>query len=555
MFQFNNHARTSLALIFGLMVWLSSFTGCDGKSPQSSGANGAADKKESQPVSGGMAVVALSGDPDVLNPLIKLSAEAGFVIAEIMDTMVELNEDLVYVPVIAHHWELAADSLSITYTLNPWLWEDGTSLTAHDVAASFRLFKDPKVASPSRGLYRNVKNVEIIDDFSLRYYFTKVLPDPLSRTAHAVLPLHIIKDLKPALVSEWSINQKPVSSGPFKFVSWDHSSGLILERNEKYSGTKALLDRVYFRIIKEPAARVLSLESGEVDFVSGVSSDDALRLQQNDNFEIIKTGGRRFYYLMWNCRNPRFEDSETRRALSFAIDRKRMINTLLGGYGESAVSPVAQVSWNFAHDVLPDAYDPQLSQALLKSVGWKDSDGDGYLDRNGVRLEFEILTRQADPVRTKGAVILRENFAAVGAKVKIRSIELAAGLAQVRSGNFDSYFGALNPNVYGDPSSVVHSTSIDELNNGFYSNAVVDSLLSVALGETNRALAMKIWVELQEEIKADPPSAYLFIPQRLEVVSSRVQNVRPHFLSPVNNLPEWWIALSDRKYRTSRSPR
>ncbi len=541
--------------ILYVVLTLTAASGCGKDSDQEPALVSRTENSASVSVPGGMAVIALSGDPDVLNPLIRRSAEAGQVLAEILDTLTELDEDLIHRPRIADHWVLAADSLSLTYTLKPWLWEDGQPLAARDVATTFQLFKNPLVASPSRGFYVDVESVEVIDSKTLRYNFSAILPDPIARTAHAILPWHRLRELDPSLVNGWSLNQAPLSSGPFRLVSWEHARELLLERNELYPYTPAMLDRISFRIIKEPAARVLSLESGEVDFVSGVSSDDARRLQQHEDLKVMGTGGRRFYYLMWNCHKSRFTDSKTRRALSFAIDRERMIQTLLGGYGDPAFSPVAQVVWNYAATLSADAFDPERAAAMLESAGWRDTNGDGVLDRNGESLEFEILTRQADPVRTNGVVILRENFAAVGALVKVRALELASGLALLRSGDFDAYFGAMNPNLYGDPSSAVHSDSIDEYNNGFYSNAVVDSLLAVARGETERSLAMATWVRLQEELQADPPAAYLFIPQRLDVVSRRLQNVRPHVLSPFNNLAEWWIAPSDRKYRTGAAVR
>ena len=532
------------------LVFLPILSGCGKESKQETNSSPVDDSIPLGPEPGGMAVVALTGDPDVLNPLISRSTEAGFVLAEIQDKLIEMIEDLTNVPVIAESWTVAPDSLSITYTLNPWIWEDGVALTANDVAYSFELFKNPEVASNNRGFFKHVNNVEVIDGQTVRYHFSKVLPDPLSRTAHAILPWHKVKDLDPALVNEWKLNQAPLSSGPFRLASWNHSRELVLERNEGYPGSKAQLDRISFRIIKEPAARILSLESGEVDFVSGVSSDDALRLKKNDNLKILKTGGRRFYYVMWNCRNPLFKDATTRRALSLAIDRNRMIQTLLGGYGEPAVSPIAQAVWNYSQDLSSDEYSPERAVALLKTAGWKDNDGDGILERNGHPLEFEIITKQSDPIRANGVVILRENFAAVGARVNVRTMELATALGLLNKGEFDSYYGAMTPNLYGDPSSTVHSQSIDENNNGFYSNAVVDSLLAAALGESDQSLAKLTWVRLQEELKTDPPAAYLFIPQMLNVVSKRVQNVRPHVLSPINNIAEWWIAPSERKYRT-----
>ncbi len=504
-----------------------------------------------EPVPGGMAVIALSGDPDGLNPLTRRSSVSGQVIAEILDTLTEIEEGLVHAPRIAESWEVGADSLSITYHLRPWVWEDGHPLNAHDVVASFNLFKDPRVASHRRGFFSDVVSAEAVDEATVRYHFSGILPDPLSRTQHGILPLHIVSKLDPAEVGSWPLNQKPFSSGPFRLVSWEHSQEIILARNENYPLGRPFLDRISFRIMRESATRIMGLETGEIDFVTDVSSHDAKRLMKNDNLRVLVTEARRFYYLMWNCRNPRFSDAATRRALSLAIDRQRMNQTLLDGFGDLAVGPVAKVVWNFNKDLQADSYDPDKASAMLAAAGWKDEDGDGILERDGVTLEFEILTRQGDPVRTNGVVILRENLNAVGARISVRTLELVSGLALLREGAFDSYFGAMNPNLFGDPSSSVHTTAVDEFNNGFYSNAVVDSLLEAALSQQDRTLAMPIWNRLQEVLQEDPPAAYLFCPQRLDVVSKRLRDVRPDVLSPFNNLTQWWIAPEDRKYITS----
>ncbi len=547
----NNHPSANLhrgGLLFAVALWIL-VAGC-GQNNQSQ--DEAVDQTlgQREPVSGGMAVIAIGGDPDGLNPLTRRSAVGGQVLAEILESLTEMEIGLVHEPRIAESWTLGPDSLSITYHLRPWVWEDGHALTARDVAASFDLFKDPEVASLRRGFFRDVERAEVVDEATIRYHLSRVLPDPLSRTQHSILPLHIISSLDKGQVNSWPLNQKPVASGPFRLVSWEHSHEIILARNEKYPLGAPLLDRISFRIMKEPATRILGLETGEVDFVAGVPSHEAKRLQKRDDLLVKVTEGRRFYYLMWNCRNPRFEDAATRRALSLAIDRQRMNQTLLDGYGSLAVGPVAQVVWNFNKDLKADPYDPAAASKMLAAAGWVDEDGDGFLERDGLSLEFEILTRQGDPIRSGGVVILRENLQAVGAKIQVRALELASGLALLRSGEFDSYFGAMNPNLFGDPSSAVHTRAIDEFNNGFYSNAVVDSLLDVALRQQDRDLARPVWDRLQVILQDDPPAAYLFCPQRLDVVSTRLQDVRPDILSPFNNMVQWWIAPEDRRYQT-----
>jgi len=552
MIRSNNFSpRVSFFAVFFSIVGLLLATGCG----RENGQKGDGKAPVTEPATGGMAVVALAGDPDVLNPLIRRSTTAGLVLAEILDTLTELDEDLNYVPRIARRWELAEDGLSIRYHLAPWNWEDGQALTARDVVRSFELFKNPDVGARSRGFFRDVVSATASGDSTVVYRFSRRLPDPLGRTAHAILPWHIVKDLDPAAVDRWPLNQEPLASGPFALESWDYSHALVLARNSLYSGIPARLDRVMFRIIKEPAARILALEAGEVDFVGDIPAHDAARLEQNPGIELNKTEGRRFYYLQWNCRNPRLADAATRRALSLALDRERMIETLLGGYALPAVSPIARVLWNHADHLLPDPYDPATARQMLREAGWEAGEAGGVLRRDGVPLELEILTRTGDPVRRDGAVIIRENLEAVGVSVQVRAMELAAGLDLVNAGRFDVYFGAMTPNLYGDPSSAVHSGAIDEYNSGFYSNTRVDSLLAKALGITDRETARPYWNELQEVLQEDSPAAYLFCPQRLDAVSHRIRDVRPHVLSPVNNLSEWWIAPEDRKYRTRESPR
>ncbi len=504
-----------------------------------------------EPVSGGTAVVALTTDPEVLNPLIYTSSTAGFIFAELHDGLTEMGDDLLYHPRIADRWEVAPDGLSVTYHLRPWRWSDGVPLTARDVIVSFNLFKNPVVASPRRGSYRDVLAAVAIDSATVRYDFSRPQPDPLQRTWHHILPDHLVGHLDPANIRNWDLNHHPLSSGEFVLEDWAHNRSVSLVRNPVYPGRAALLDRVVFRILPEQSARLVALETGEVDLVDDVPPDAARHLKQSGRVRIVATGGRRFYYLQWNFTNPLFASAQVRKALSLAIDRGRMVDTLLLGYGAPAVGPIPPALWNHHRGMAPDPFDPDEARRLLAAAGWNDTDGDGVLDRNGIPFRFEILTKQGDPVRESGSVILRENLRDVGVEVTILAMELAAGLDRLRAGRFDSYFGRMNANLHGDPSGYIKSTAVEEFNIGRYANSVVDSLLAVALGTRDRAAALPVWLEIQETLAEDPPAAYLFYPENLVGIGRRLRNVEPHLLSPVNNLSEWWIAPPDRKYKTS----
>lgn len=496
---------------------------------------------DAKPVPGGTAVVALASEPDLLNPLLYASATAGQIIAELYDGLTDLDESLQHAPRIARSWELAADSLSITYHLRPWNWADGQPLTAKDVVGSLALFKDERVASRRRSLYEAVVGAVALDDSTVRYDLAHPLPDPVQTTWHHVLPWHVVGGLDVAAVGTWPINRRPLASGEFQFESWAPGRELVLTRNPRYRGEAARLDRVVFRIVPEEATRLLMLETGEVDVADGVSPSAAGRLEARGDLRLVATGGRRIYYLQWNCRHAALADAATRRALSLALDRERMVATLLAGYGQAAVGPIPPVMWNHHRDLAPPTCDPAAARRELAAAGWADGDGDGVLERAGRPLRLEVLTRSGDPVREQGAVIIRENLRAVGVDIAVRAMEPVAGLERVRDGLFDAYFGLLVANLYGNPAPYVRSTAVDEYNQGHYANATVDSLLDVALSEPDRRRALPIWRRLQELLAQDPPSAYLFYPDNLVAVNRRLRDVRPHLLSPVNNLAQWWV--------------
>jgi len=505
------------------------------------------------PVPGGTAVVALAADPDALNPLIHESKIAAMIYDVFHDGLTEMDENFEYVPRIAESWTVAADGLSITYRLRPWNWSDGAPLTARDVVFTFGLYKDPVVASPRRGFYEDVLAAVALDEATVRYDLARPLPNVLERTWHHILPAHLLEGEDPAAIRSWSINHQPLSSGEFVLEEWSHNRSLSVIRNERYPGTGALLDRVVFRVLPEEGTRLVALETGEVDLVEGIPPDAARRLGADGEVVISTTGSRRYYYLQWNCLRPAFRDVHTRRALSLAVDRRRMIETLLPGFASPAIGPLTPVVWNYHPDLLPDPFDPDRARKILTEAGWADTDGDGILDRDGVPCTMEILTKQGDPVRENGAVMLRSFLADVGVDTRIRAMELAAVLDLVRAGRFDAYYGRLNANLYGDPRGSIHSGAIEEFNTGRYANATVDSLVELALTIEDREEARPLWYELQEILVEDPPSAYLFYPDNLVGSRARLQDVEPHLLSPINNLAEWWIAPGDRIYTTGRN--
>jgi peptide/nickel transport system substrate-binding protein len=501
-----------------------------------------------EPTRGGTAVIAIADEPDVLNSLTRSSAIAGLVLSLLQVGLVEMGEDQQWWPVIASSWEVAPDSLSITYRLRPWSWEDGQSLTSEDVRRTCELLQDPRVGSPRADLLRAVQRVEAPDARTVRYHFSTPQAEPVQATSHSILPAHRLRELDPSSVASWPLNRAPLASGAFRLAAWQPGRQLVLEANPHYPGRAPWLQRVVLRILPDETARIMALETGEVDFIYDVPAPAAKRLAARPDLELFEVEGRVFGFLLWNVRRPALRDARVRLALSLALDRQRFIDDLLGGHAAPATSYLPPVLWNHHPGLEPVPYRPDSARALLAAAGWLAPADGGARRRDGESLKLDVIYRGGDALRENAAALVSQNLEAVGAQVSLRAMELGTALDFLRAGRFSAYLGEFQSNLYADPSALVMSGATDRFNFGGYANARVDSLLTAALNEPARERSLPLWHALQEELAADPPAAMLYYPRQLVIFNQRLRDVRPHMLSPLNNLAEWWIAPDQRRW-------
>ncbi len=288
---------------------------------------------------------------------------------------------------------------------------------------------------------------------------------------------------------------------------------------------------------------------GDVDVVANLNPDAAKRLAEHAEIVLHEVPGRTIAFVLWNLRQPTFVDARVRRAFSLAIDRDRIVGEILQGQAREAASLLPPAMWNHHTGLIPDRRDVNAARRLLRDAGWQDRDGDGVCERDGVPLRFELLVRGGSPAFDEVAVLVRENLREIGADVDLRRLELVVMTERLRAGDFSACLLEFAASLWADLSPHVHSRATDRFNFGAYANATVDSLLAAAVAEPARERALPLWYRLQETLAADPPAAVLYYPHSLVGVNVRVRGVRPHMLSPYNNLQEWWIAPEDRRWR------
>jgi peptide/nickel transport system substrate-binding protein len=286
--------------------------------------------------------------------------------------------------------------------------------------------------------------------------------------------------------------------------------------------------------------RLLRLETGEVDMVVDLPAKDEGRLRRSaPEIRIYPISGRLFGYLNYNLHNPLLKDSRVRRAISHAIDRRAFTENLMFGRAQPAGSIIVPaLAWAHDPDRLPDELDVERSKTLLRESGFLDRDGDGVIERGGRPFEIQITTRTGDPVRENGILILQENLSRVGIRVRIRMMEAAAALAEVKKGDYDVYYGHFQSRLSVDPTMLVGTGG--PVNYGDYSDAKMDELIRQGLSTMDREQARVIWYEFQEYFAEQQPWTMLYYFDTLVGIRDDFRNCTPDNLSPFYRLERWW---------------
>jgi peptide/nickel transport system substrate-binding protein len=385
-----------------------------------------------------------------------------------------------------------------------------------------------------------------VDPHTVRFHFSRVYAKQLlDANEGPVFPKHAWETLP---FAQWRHNgdwfrQHLVVDGPFTIASWQPQQQIILQRNDKYY-EKGLpyLDRVVMRQIRDQASGMTQLLSGELDFLPQIAPTDAPRVKASPRLELITYWFNIYVAAIWNNEDPLFRDPEVRRALTLAIDRKTIVETLLGSYGKVADSPILTSVW--AHDpaVRPWPYDPTEAARILAAKGWKDTDGDGVLDKDGKPFAFELLTNTGNQLRADATVMIQNQLQKVHVRATPRQVEFNTLAAVTIAGKFQAAMMGYTIDTSLDLRSNFASGSIAEGSNyPRYRNPEVDRLVDLAAAQPDVLAERPYLNQIQEIVHREQPVTFLWESQRLSAVNKRVKNVLPTATFSFFNLKEWWV--------------
>jgi peptide/nickel transport system substrate-binding protein len=463
---------------------------------------------------------------------------------QVFNGLVKYDKDIRLVGDLAERWDISADGKTFTFHLRRGVtWHDGAPFTAEDCLFTYRKLMDPAVATPYSSNYMDVAHAEAVDRYTFRVTYKEPFSPALESWAIGIIPKHLLdgKDLNTT-----DFNRNPVGTGPFRFKEWVAGQKLVLEANDSYFEGRPKIDRYIYRIIPDSSTMFQELLSGGVDMM-GLNPLQYLRKSETrrirESYRKFRYPANAFTYLGYNLTSALFETKEVRQALAYAIDRQSIIDGVLLGIGQPCTGPFSYVSWAYNQKVKPYPHDPERARGMLADAGWKDSDGDGVLDRNGRPFRFTVLTNQGNGERIRAAEIIQRSLKEVGIDVKIRVMEWQAFLEQIDKHTFDAIILGWSMGRDPDLYDIWHSskTKKGEYNFISYKNAEVDRLLVAGRRTFDIKERTRIYGRIHEILAEEQPYAFLYVPDATPIVHKRFKGIEVAPLGIMHNFIHWYV--------------
>jgi peptide/nickel transport system substrate-binding protein len=285
-------------------------------------------------------VIAQGGDVAFLDPHLSTSANEIRVSFNVFDNLVSRHPDGKLHPGLATEWKVQNQTQWVFKLRSGVKFHNGDPLTSADVKYSIERTTDMSIKPKVNTVFSTVEKIEAPDPTTVVFHTKK--PDPLLPARLAFYGGQILPEKHTKAVGPEAFNQKPVGTGPVRFVSWVKDDKAVFEANPDYWGGKIDVDRVIFRPIPETAPRIAALLKGEVDMVTALPPDHGDRVNANPTTRVSGALYAGLYVLAVNSRRPPLDNPLVKQAMSLAVDRDIIVKELWRGRGIVPSGPIAK---------------------------------------------------------------------------------------------------------------------------------------------------------------------------------------------------------------------
>ena len=482
--------------------------------------------------SGGRLVYGLTLTPSGIDPHVNASSELGIPLTSVYDTLIWQDLDGEFTPGLAESWEVSDDGLTYTFHLRKGVkFHDGNPFNAQAVKFNLDRIVDPQTKSQKAvfmlGPY---DHAEVADDYTVKVHLREPFAPLLDSLSQVYLGM-----ASPAAVDKWGLDYQmhQVGTGPFMFKEYIPNDHLTLVRNPDYNWAPAIfghqgsayLEEIEFRLFVEPATRSLALEAGEAHVMGEILPQDAQRLSENPDFQMmpVTLPGTPLMLFINTERSPT-DDLRVRQALIYATDREAIVTAIFKNLSPVAHGPLNAVTMGYDQE-LAELYnhDLDLAKDLLKEAGWADADGDGVLEKDGqpLRVEAYLMGWGFMP---EVAQLLQAQLKAIGVEMRSQVVAYPAALEAAREGKHHLIPFTLSSSDPDILRTFFHSDG------GFNWAKVRDPRLDELLEEGGRTLDSEKREEIYAEAQQIIMTKALIIPIRdyvnLNAASDQVKGLR-----------------------------
>jgi len=538
-------------------------------------------------------------DPQKLNPLVSSDASSQEIYIFVFEGLLAINR-ITYEPepLLAKSLpEISPDHLTYTFDLKENVqFSDGHPMTGDDIIFCMKAIKIPFTdAQAYRSSFEDVKSAELVDGNKYKVRIT--MAKPYFRTIYSfedlrALPKHILdKDGLTDKISweqiaeaQETLDQKKfpemakfadflnsqdvsrlpkylIGTGPYIVEKWETGQSVTLKRNENYWNKKAIPsypNKLVFKTILDQTAALVAAKNKEVDFMYVINPAHFVEdLKNPGEFNLKKSLviEPSYAYIGWNNARPLFADKKVRLALGYLIDRQTIIDKLFYGMAVPIQSPVFFKSKYYNSSLPIIEYNPEKAKQLLTEAGWKDTDGDGVLDKviDGKKTDFKFtFMNNQNQTRRNVLLVIIESLKAAGIQADLQDFEWSVFLDKQKKHDFDATYGAWQLSAAPeDPYQVFHSSQAkgEGSNSVSYINPESDKIIDQNRVEFDDAKRLELLKKWQEIVYEDQPVTFLWNTTSRYTFSDRYRNTRWYAYPSSPLLNEWWTSKEMQRYQ------
>ncbi len=469
-------------------------------------------------------IFAAAADATTLDPHNTTDTESDQVIMMVYEPLIAFDDQMNIGPRLAERWSVADDGVTWTFHLRSGVrFHDGNRFDAEAVRLNFVRVLDPVANHKRLSLFTMIDRVEVVDPLTVRivtkYPFGAFEPTIAHVSSAIVSPTVAAEHGKAFGSSSAAVS----GTGPYRVASWKKDQEVVLERFDDYWGDKGVTREIVYRPIPEAAARVLALESGDVDVISRIPATDIPRLEARSDVAVHKLPGVGAQQFRFNVTKKPYDDLRVRQAVSLAIDRQAIVRNLVASFARPSTSALTPIMRGYAN-LGEIRYDPDKARALLKAAGY----GNGFATK--------IATTPRYPMGVELAEAVSADLKKVGITAAIEVYDWAtmvqfwAGLPPEKNPQeiFIMGAGASTADADWGLRPIFRSAATNENNYGYYSNAEFDQVIEAAMRETDAVKRQALYRRAQEIVYLEDPGAVWLFDTLYSVAARKaVTGLRP----------------------------